>query len=139
MEEDWCIIYENLASYITTLSGKEKDASPEEAADVILVLDIYISVLSTIVQRMSDDSDFDEEEYGSRLKQEIVDLIALLTNILSVWIDKEAGINSAASNQGLIPRGIIIQHHCVGVVVLNLLYLSITYSFCGNFDLVGHK
>ena len=45
-------MYENLASCITTLSGKEKDASPEEAADVILVLDIYISVLSTIVQRM---------------------------------------------------------------------------------------
>ena len=107
MAEQWFTWFSELGAYLTLLLEKEASATSEEASDVIIKLDTYITILSLMIQRMSDENlDIDEE--GSGLKQELTDMMESLRRVLSFWIDKEAGIHI---RQSIVPYldGILFQ------------------------------
>lgn len=103
----WRSMFEDLEAYIARLAELESSASSEEASDVIFVLDTYISAVCGIIQRISK-SGFEEDGVRS-LNIDLSELLESLRNIISVWIDKDAGITTTDRDQCL-PRGIQVSH-----------------------------
>ena len=99
MAEQWFTWFSELGAYLTLLLEKEASATSEEASDVIIKLDTYITILSLMIQRMSDEN-LDNDEEGSGLKQELTVTTESLRRVLSFWIDKEAGIHI---RQSIVP------------------------------------
>ncbi len=99
--EQWFTWFSDLGAYLTFLSEYEASATSEEASEVIVRLDMYITTLSVMVQRMSDDNlDIDEE--GSSLKLEVNDMLDSVRRVLSIWIDKETGIHIRPYQDGIL-------------------------------------
>lgn len=101
---EWSSMFQDMETYIARLAELERNASIEEAADVIVVLDTYISAVSGIIQRITE-SGFEEDEGVRDLSRDLTELLEALQHILSVWIDKEAGITNTGRDQ-CVPSGI---------------------------------
>ena len=102
MEEEWVKLFEELGSYIASVSERENTASFNQSADIIFELDQYVLALCNLVLRIEDMDAFDGgdslDSDMEGLKQDLTEMVEALGVILSDWVDREAGICCSKSH-----------------------------------------
>lgn len=96
MEEEWASFFQDFASYVEAIAEKESSASLEESADIIVELDRYLLCLNNLILMVEDASVQDDTDSAmnelDELKHDLSEIVDSLQRILSVWIEKEAGV-----------------------------------------------